>query len=108
MPKCGVALTRNLARILRCTLLTCPASGVARFGALSLADMAEAVLQQAPDKAIWLGWSLGGLVASQIVLTHPERVQALVTVASSPCFSARDEWPGDKTGRAGGISAATQ
>lgn len=56
--------------------------------------MAEAVLQQAPDKAIWLGWSLGGLVASQIALTHPERVQALVTVASSPCFSARDEWPG--------------
>lgn len=54
--------------------------------------MAEAVLQQAPDKAIWLGWSLGGLVASQIALTHPERVQALVTVASSPCFSARDEW----------------
>ncbi len=97
MPKCGVALTRNLARILRCTLLTCPASGVAEgFGALSLADMAEAVLQQAPDKAIWLGWSLGGLVASQIALTHPERVQALVTVASSPCFSARDEWPGIK------------
>ena len=66
------------------------------LGALSLADMAEAVLQQAPDKAIWLGWSLGGLVASQIALTHPERVQALVTVASSPCFSARDEWPGIK------------
>ncbi|MFP1484395.1 alpha/beta fold hydrolase [Escherichia coli] len=35
-------------------------------------------------------------MASQIVLTHPERVQALVTVASSPCFSARDEWPGIK------------
>ncbi len=58
--------------------------------------MAEVVLRQAPDKTIWLGWSLGGLVASQIALTHPERVQALVTVASSPCFSARDEWPGIK------------
>ena len=66
------------------------------FGAMSLAEMANVVLQQAPDKAIWLGWSLGGLVASQIALTHPERVQALVTVASSPCFSARDEWPGIK------------
>lgn len=31
-----------------------------------------------------------------MALTHPERVQALVTVASSPCFSARDEWPGIK------------
>lgn len=36
------------------------------------------------------------MVASQVALTHPERVQALVTVASSPCFSARDEWPGIK------------
>ena len=78
-------------------LVDLPGFGRSRgFGALSLADMAEAVRQQAPDKAIWLGWSLGGLVASQIALTHPERVQALVTVASSPCFSARDEWPGIK------------
>ncbi len=69
---------------------------MAEFGALSLADMAEVVLRQAPDKAICLVWSLGGLVASQIALTHPERVLALVTVASSPCFSARDEWPGIK------------
>ncbi|GHM54726.1 hypothetical protein ECZU51_33960 [Escherichia coli] len=78
-------------------LVDLPGFGRSRgFGAMSLADMAEAVLRQAPDKAIWLGWSLGGLVASQIALTHPERVQALVTVASSPCFSARDEWPGIK------------
>ena len=66
------------------------------FGAMSLDEMAKAVLEPAPQKAIWLGWSLGGLVASQIALMHPERVQALVTVASSPCFSARDEWPGIK------------
>jgi len=67
------------------------------FGAMSLEAMAERVLSQAPAKAIWLGWSLGGLVASQVALTHPERVQALVTVASSPCFSARDDWPGIKS-----------
>ncbi|HIF4731535.1 TPA: pimeloyl-ACP methyl ester esterase BioH [Citrobacter amalonaticus] len=66
------------------------------FGAMALEEMAERVLQQAPENAIWLGWSLGGLVASQVALTHPERVQALVTVASSPCFSARDAWPGIK------------
>lgn len=66
------------------------------FGAMALEEMAECVLQQAPENAIWLGWSLGGLVASQVALTHPERVQALVTVASSPCFSACDAWPGIK------------
>ena len=35
-------------------------------------------------------------MASQIALRHPERVQALITVASSPCFSAREAWPGIK------------
>ncbi|MEN0613655.1 pimeloyl-ACP methyl ester esterase BioH [Klebsiella indica] len=66
------------------------------FGTLSLEEMAQRVLANAPEKAIWLGWSLGGLVASQIALTYPERVQALVTVASSPCFSAYASWPGIK------------
>ncbi|WP_052282838.1 pimeloyl-ACP methyl ester esterase BioH [Kluyvera genomosp. 1] len=66
------------------------------FGALSLEEIAEKVLEKAPEQAVWLGWSLGGLVASQIALRHPERVQALVTVASSPCFAAQDEWPGIK------------
>ncbi|MGX5087917.1 pimeloyl-ACP methyl ester esterase BioH [Enterobacter sp. UPMP2052] len=66
------------------------------YGAMTLAEMANEVLDAAPQNAIWLGWSLGGLVASQIALTHLERVQALVTVASSPCFSAHDAWPGIK------------
>ncbi|WP_432699627.1 pimeloyl-ACP methyl ester esterase BioH [Kluyvera cryocrescens] len=66
------------------------------FGALSLEEMAQKVLEKAPKQAVWLGWSLGGLVASQIALRYPERVQALVTVASSPYFAAHDEWPGIK------------
>lgn len=68
------------------------------FGALTLEQMADIVLAQPqlPARAIWLGWSLGGLVAGQIALTHPERVQALVSVASSPCFAAGETWPGIK------------
>ncbi len=66
------------------------------FGAMSLEAMAQRVLEQAPPQAVWLGWSLGGLVASQVAIMRPERVQALVTVASSPCFAARDDWPGIK------------
>ncbi|MEQ9862384.1 pimeloyl-ACP methyl ester esterase BioH [Pectobacterium cacticida] len=66
------------------------------FGPMSLGDMAEQVLRSAPECAVWLGWSLGGLVASQIALRAPERVQKLITVASSPCFSAQDGWPGIK------------
>jgi pimeloyl-[acyl-carrier protein] methyl ester esterase len=66
------------------------------FGPLTLAEMAQQLLPQLPDRAVLLGWSLGGLVASQLALTQPQRVAALITVASSPCFTARDEWPGIK------------
>ena len=66
------------------------------FSAMTLQEMAECVLAQAPQRAVWLGWSLGGLVASKVALLAPERVSGLVTVASSPCFGAQDEWPGIK------------
>ena len=49
------------------------------------------------ENAVWLGWSMGGLVASDIALRYPERVAALVTVSSSPCFTAQGEWPGIKS-----------
>ena len=78
-------------------LVDLPGFGRSRgYGALSLDEMAQQVLDAAPQNAVWLGWSLGGLVASQVALSRPDRVQALVTVASSPCFSAQDGWPGIK------------
>ena len=64
------------------------------YPAMALDEMVAALLPQAPDRAVWLGWSLGGLVASQLALSHPERVAALISVASSPRFSAADDWPG--------------
>ena len=53
-----------------------------------------AIMEQVPDKAIWTGWSLGGLVAMLAAAHYPERVSALCTIASSPCFMARENWPG--------------
>lgn len=56
----------------------------------------DAIADKLTHKAIWVGWSLGGLVATRAALRYPERVQGLVTIASSPCFMAREEesWPG--------------
>lgn len=64
------------------------------FGAMTLEEMAETVLAVMPEKASYLGWSLGGLVASQIALSAPQRVEKLITVSSSPCFTAQENWPG--------------
>lgn len=60
----------------------------------SLVEITQAVLARAPQKAAWLGWSLGGLVATQAALLAPERVTQLMTLASSPSFMAREEWRG--------------
>ncbi len=60
----------------------------------SLNAIAQAVLAQTPEEAVWVGWSLGGLVATQAALLAPERVRRLVTVASSPKFAQTDTWPG--------------
>jgi len=90
-------ITAELAPHFTLPLVDLPGYGRSNgFGALTLAQMTDAVLARAPQSAIWLGWSLGGLVASQAALSAPQRVQALVTVASPPCFCAEDDWPGIK------------
>ncbi|WP_104400176.1 pimeloyl-ACP methyl ester esterase BioH [Vibrio penaeicida] len=62
--------------------------------AQDLETIANSILQDAPEKAIWVGWSLGGLVATHIALKHSERVTKLITVASSPKFAAEKPWRG--------------
>lgn len=90
-------ISAELGSQFRLHLVDLPGYGRSQgFGAQNLQQMADTVLARAPEKALWLGWSLGGLVASQVALNHPERVHALITVASSPCFTAYDEWPGIK------------
>jgi pimeloyl-[acyl-carrier protein] methyl ester esterase len=55
--------------------------------------LAQQVLSVAPEKAHYLGWSLGGLLAKYIAIHHPTRVDKLITVASNPQFLIKDDWP---------------
>ncbi len=66
------------------------------FPAMTLDEMVDVLQSWMPQQAIYLGWSLGGLVASRIALRFPQRVTGMISVASSPCFSAREGWPGIK------------
>ncbi|MBR9728060.1 pimeloyl-ACP methyl ester esterase BioH [Shewanella intestini] len=50
----------------------------------------QTLIEQLPERAIWMGWSLGGLLATHIANQFPQHVSALVTIASSPCFMARE------------------
>ena len=60
---------------------------------LTLENSAAQVLAVVPERALWLGWSLGGLVALQAAATRPERVRGLVMLAASPRFVRGEDWP---------------
>jgi pimeloyl-[acyl-carrier protein] methyl ester esterase len=47
-----------------------------------------------PDKALWLGWSLGGMFTWWIAANYPEKVEKLITVSASPRFVQDGAWPG--------------
>lgn len=59
----------------------------------TLEFLAGQVADIMPQRAHLLGWSLGGLVALRLALMHPERVQSVVTVATTPRFIVADDWP---------------
>jgi pimeloyl-[acyl-carrier protein] methyl ester esterase len=64
--------------------------GDARIG--ELAGISDLVVAHAPPGAIWIGWSLGGLVALKATQRHPSRVARLIVVSGSPRFSAATDW----------------
>lgn len=49
---------------------------------------------QIPDQSILIGWSLGGLLAIALASRYPHKVKKLGLIASSPCFMAKESWPG--------------
>src|SRR5690554_6399228 len=61
---------------------------------ITFENLCELTLNALPEKCHLIGWTLGGLVATQLALKQPERFHSLTTVASSPFFSAQDDWPG--------------
>lgn len=61
-------------------------------GPAALIAWADACLEAAPPKAVWLGWSLGGLVALAAALRAPERIQALILMTATPRFIQATDW----------------
>jgi pimeloyl-[acyl-carrier protein] methyl ester esterase len=67
----------------------------------SIESMAHSIMNQLPSKAIYIGWSFGGLLSIAIATINSERVKRIIGIGSTPCFIAKDNWPG---GRASGFT----
>jgi len=87
-------LVRELGQGFRLHLVDLPGHGFSRDDGTSL-DPADSALRiaKAVPRAIWLGWSLGGLVAMRAALDLPQQVRGLVLIAASPRFVVGDDWP---------------
>ncbi len=85
-----------LARTHRVHAVDLPGHGHSATHAATLADMVEqvaAVVTPLRAPATVLGWSLGGMVAQRLALAHPELVQRLVLVCTTPRFVTGPDWP---------------
>lgn len=86
-------LTRLLTAHFRVHLIDLPGHG-ANIGsdvACSPAACADALVASLP-RALWVGWSLGGIVALQAALTHLDKVHGIVEIAASPRFVLGPDW----------------
>ena len=74
-------------------LVDLPGHGLSRDDAMALAPraVADALLAQLPP-AIWIGWSLGGLVALAAAQRTSGAVHALGMLAASPRFVRGEGW----------------
>lgn len=52
-----------------------------------------AVAAVAPSRAVWLGWSLGGMLALRLAQNLPDRVRGLLLCCTTPKFVAAPDWP---------------
>ncbi len=89
------SLVASLAPDFRVTVIELPGHGGSEYTSTqnSLDDWSACLLRAAPKQAVWLGWSLGGQLAMNASLLAPERIPALILMASTPKFVQDENWP---------------
>ena len=88
-------LSARLSRRFRLHLVDLPGHGDSHDyerGSLEPSGVARGIAEATPA-AIWIGWSLGGLIALRAALDHPAHVRGLIEIAASPRFVRAEDWP---------------
>lgn len=84
----------RLARDFHVTLVDLPGHG--RSGMIqdfTLDGVGQALLNVAPERAHWLGWSLGATLGLHLASRCRERVASLVMLAGNARFVRATDWP---------------
>ena len=61
-------------------------------GDLTLDGIVEQLDAQFGQPVAVLGWSLGGILAQHWAARSPHKVDRLILIASTPCFTQREDW----------------
>lgn len=87
-------LLENMTSAYRLHLVDLPGHGRSDWheNDFELDRMLDEWQQKLPDNAVWLGWSLGGLLTIAMAQRHPEKVSKLILLAATPCFTQRADW----------------
>jgi pimeloyl-[acyl-carrier protein] methyl ester esterase len=84
---------RDLANQYRVTRIDLPGHGKSPFdGTRQLTAWSRACLDAAPDRAVWVGWSLGAMLCLRSALLAPSRVAGIVVLAGMPRFVQAEDW----------------
>jgi pimeloyl-ACP methyl ester esterase len=56
-------------------------------------DICRQIVRIMPPQALYAGWSLGGMLATKIAATFPDRAAGIITLATNVSFIERYGWP---------------
>ena len=87
------SLTEQLQERFTLHVVDLPGHGLSREEPADpdLARLADALANDVP-RALWIGWSLGGLVALTAALRKPDHLRGVALLASSPRFLIAPDW----------------
>lgn len=84
----------DLLKRFRVTLIDLPGFGLTPLFSYSFSSLCNKILEVTPEQAVYLGWSLGGLLAMGMACQFSSQIEAIVAIGSTPRFIATKKWPG--------------
>ncbi len=84
--------SEDLSQHFQVNLIDLPGHGLNHQEHLSLDLHQLAAEANDVPAGLWLGWSMGGMLALNLALKNPAKVDALIMLCATPCFVQHPHW----------------